>query len=148
MIYDNTVRLLKENYFHADGREINGRLIVFAILPKITSSSRSAIESLRKIVESETYHEGTKEFAQGIIDDYKTLDRDSKIEKLMELINEIRARSDDEKILIYTRHPTTLRYIVEKLLPLNLRVIEFQGGLDREEKTRRIDAFRKVRETF
>jgi len=35
MIYENTVRLLKENYFRADGREINGRLIVFAILPKV-----------------------------------------------------------------------------------------------------------------
>jgi SNF2 family DNA or RNA helicase len=142
-IYENTVRLLKENYFRADGNEINGRLIVFAILPKITSSSRSAVESLQRIVENESYHEGTREFAQGILDDYKKLDKDSKIEKLVELIREIRARSNDEKILIYTRHPTTLRYIVEKLHPFNLKIIEFQGGLDREEKTRRINAFKK-----
>ncbi|MFA4960451.1 MAG: SNF2-related protein [Candidatus Pacearchaeota archaeon] len=142
-IYDNTVRLLKENYFRANGNEINGRLIVFAILPKITSSSRSAMESLQKIIENEAYHEGTRNFAQGIIDDYKKLNKDSKIEKLIELIKEIRNRSDDEKILIYTRHPTTLKYIVEKLGPFNLKIIEFQGGLDREEKTKRIDAFKK-----
>jgi len=151
-IYENTVRLLKENYFRADGREINGRLIVFAILPKITSSSRAAVESLYRIVDSDLYHEGTRDFAQGILDDYATLNKDSKIEKLVELVSEIRARpapkgvpagaGNDEKILIYTRHPTTLRYIVEKLQPFGLNIIEFMGGLDREEKSRRIDAFK------
>lgn len=142
MIYDNTVRLLRENYFRVDGSEINGRLIVFAILPKITSSSRSAIESLQRIVDSEIYHPGTKDFAQEILDDYAKIETDSKISRLVELVREIRARSDDEKILIYTRHPTTLRYIVEKLIPQDLRIIEFMGGLDREEKSRRINAFK------
>ncbi len=142
-IYENTVRLLKENYFRADGREINGRLIVFAILPKITSSSKAAKESLYKIVDSDLYHEGTRDFAQGILDDYATLNKDSKIEKLVELVEEIRSRSDDEKILIYTRHPTTLKYIVEKLEPFSLNIIEFMGGLSREEKTKKIDSFKR-----
>lgn len=156
-IYENTVRLLRSNYFRKDGGEINGALIVFAILPKVTSSSKSAIESLTKIVESDVYHDATKEMAQGILDDYAKLERDSKIEKLVELVKEIRARSEDEKILIYTRHPTTLRYIVEKLTSEefgirdsglgkaseSLRIIEFMGGLDREEKSRRIDSFKR-----
>lgn len=143
MIYENTCRLLKENYFRADGTEINGRLIVFAILPKVTSSSKSAIESLEKIANDEKYHEGTREMARGILDDYKKIKKDSKIEKLVDLIKEIQARSSDEKTLIYTRHPTTLRYIVEKLAPMNLKIIEFMGGLDREEKSRRIDSFKR-----
>ena len=143
VIYENTVRLLRSNYFRKDGSEINGALIVFAILPKVTSSSKSAIESLTKIVESDVYHEGTKDFAQGILDDYAKLEKDSKIEKLVSLVEEIRARSSDEKILIYTRHPTTLRYIVEKLIPQDLKIIEFMGGLDREEKSRRIDSFKR-----
>jgi len=143
MIYDNTVRLLKEYYYHASGTQINGQLIVFSLLPKITSSSASAKESLRKIVDSELYHEETRTIAQGILDDYKTLTADTKIERLVMLVKEIRARSNDEKILIYTRHPTTLRYIVEKLAPLNLQIIEFAGGLDREEKSRRIELFKK-----
>jgi SNF2 family DNA or RNA helicase len=142
MIYENTVRLLKENYFRTDGNEINGRLVIYAILPKITSSSKSAIETLTKIVENEKYHNITKEFAQGILDDYSKLEKDSKIEKLLEVIKEIQSRSDDEKTLIYTRHPTTLKYIVEKLEPFNLKIIEFQGGLSREEKAERINAFK------
>jgi SNF2 family DNA or RNA helicase len=142
-IYENTVRLLRSNYFRKDGSEINGALIVFAILPKVTSSSKSAIESLTKIVESEVYHDSTKEMAQGILDDYAKLETDSKIEKLVNLVKEIRSRSDDEKILIYTRHPTTLRYIVEKLIPQDLKIIEFMGGLDREEKSRRVDSFKR-----
>ncbi|MBT7706352.1 DEAD/DEAH box helicase [archaeon] len=142
MIYENTVRLLKENYFRVDGNEINGRLAIFAILPKITSSSKSAIETLNNIVGNDKYHRITKEFAQGILDDYETLEKDSKIDELLKVIEEIRARSNDEKTLIYTRHPTTLKYIVEKLQPYNLRIIEFQGGLSREEKSERINAFK------
>ena len=142
-IYENTVRLLRSNYFRKDGSEINGALIVFAILPKVTSSSKSAIESLTKIVESDLYHDGTRDFAQCILDDYAKLEVDSKIEKLVSLVKEIRSRSADEKILVYTRHPTTLRYIVEKLEPQNLKIIEFTGGLDREEKSRRVDAFKR-----
>lgn len=143
IIYENTVHLLKKCYYRADGAEISGHLIVFSILPKITSSSKSAIESLQRIVGSEFYHKDTRNLAQGILDDYSKLGHDSKINKLVELIKEIRSRSSDEKILIYTRHPTTLRYIVEKLEPFNLKIIEFMGGLDREEKTRRIDSFKK-----
>jgi SNF2 family DNA or RNA helicase len=187
MIYDNTVRLLKENYFRADGNEISGHLVVYAILPKITSSSKSAIESLNGIVENEKYHSGTREFAQGILDDYSKLKKDSKIEALLKVIDEIQVRGKselegggekakvqksgapkgastaltssavvpegippsldggnkvDEKILIYTRHPTTLRYIVEKLKPYNFKIIEFLGGLSLEEKAERIDAFK------
>ena len=162
MIYENTVRLLKENYFRADGNEINGHLVIYALLPKVTSSSRSAIESLQGIVSNEKYHEGTREVAQGILDDYKKLKKDSKIEKLLEIIDEICSRGareemgnseqgtvdvgrglGNEKILIYTKHPTTLRYIVEKLEPYNIKIIEFLGGLTREEKAERIDSFKR-----
>jgi SNF2 family DNA or RNA helicase len=142
MIYENTVRLLKENYFRTDGNEINGRLAIFSILPKVTSSSKSAIETLTKMAENEKYHDITKEFARGILEDYEKLGEDSKIKKLLEVVEEIRARSKDEKILIYTRHPTTLKYIVEKLAPYNLKIIEFQGGLSREEKAERINEFK------
>jgi len=152
MIYDNMVRLLRENYFKADGGEINGHLVVYAILPKITSSSMSAIESLQGIVGNEKYHRGTREFAQGILNDYSKLKKDSKIEALLRIVDEIQERGKnklkgkeekiDEKILIYTRHPTTLKYIVDKLAPYNFKIIEFVGGLSREEKAERIDAFK------
>lgn len=141
-IYDNICELIKSRYFLASGNQINGLLAVFAILPKITSSSRSAIESLTRIASDEYYHESTRSFAQKILDAYSEVKIDSKIEKLMDVVGEIRSRSSDEKILIYTRHPTTLKYIVEKLSKFNLRIIEFMGGLDREEKSRRINEFK------
>jgi SNF2 family DNA or RNA helicase len=159
-IYDHICELIKSKYFLASGNQINGLLAVFAILPKITSSSKSAIESLQRIVSGEIYHESTRAFAQKILDAYGKLKVDSKIEALIKVVEEIRARSSahagvspskvnsevndgqNEKILIYTRHPTTLRYIVEKLARFNLRIVEFMGGLDREEKTRRINEFK------
>ena len=118
-----------------DGEQINARLILFAILPKITSSSRSAMESLERISGDQKYSGHTREIAQGILDEYNILEKDSKIEKLYDVVKEILTQSNDEKILIYTRHPTTLKYIVEKLKPLNLKVLEFMGGLSREEKS-------------
>ncbi|MBP7708745.1 DEAD/DEAH box helicase [Candidatus Pacearchaeota archaeon] len=142
IIYDNICDLIKSKYFMASGNQINGLLAVYAILPKITSSSKSAIESLDRIANSEEYHGETRDFARGILEDYAKLKVDSKIETLVGLVKEIRARSSDEKILIYTRHPTTLRYIVETLAPMNLKIVEFMGGLDREEKTRRINEFK------
>ncbi len=142
-IYDNITELIKKRYFMADGNQINGLLAIYALLPKITSSSKSAIETLERICGDLKYHDETRMLARGILEDYKHLEKDSKIEKLMEIVKEILARSDDEKILIYTRHPTTLRYIVEKLAPQNLRIIEFMGGLDREEKSKRINAFKQ-----
>src|SRR3989339_557902 len=55
-IYNKICSLLKEKYFACSGREINARLILFALLPKITSSSKSAMESLERIANDEKYH--------------------------------------------------------------------------------------------
>ena len=142
VIYANVCELLKTKYFSCQGNEISGRLIIYAILPKITSSSRSAMETLQRIVDDQKYHSGTRELAQNILEDYKKLKTDSKIEKLVEIVENIYKEDRSSKILIYTRHPSTLKYIVEKLAHLNLRILEFAGGLDREEKTKIIKAFK------
>jgi SNF2 family DNA or RNA helicase len=142
-IYENTCELLKEQYFNAGGGKISGKLIIYAMLPKVTSSSRSAIESLKRIVEDNKYHQSTREFAQKILDDYKNLKKDSKIEKFVEIITNIRKEDPQAKILVYTKHPTTLSYIVEKLAPLNLKISQFTGGVDREERTQIIKEFKE-----
>lgn len=142
-IYDSICDLLKTKYFAANGDELRGKLIIYAILPKVTSSSRSAVESLTKIAESDKYHNETRQLAQDIIDAYSVLTKDSKIEKLVEIVDKTLKQDPDAKILLYTKHPTTLKYIVEKLIPYNLKIVEFIGGLTREEKTERIGQFRK-----
>ena len=142
LIYENICDMLKTKYFSVNGTEINGRLIIFAILPKVTSSSRSAIESLQKIIDDDKYHAKTKEIAQLILNDYKKIGVDSKMKKLVELVGDIYKKDRGSKILIYTRHPTTLKYIVEQLAPYKLKIVEFLGGLDREEKSRRIKEFK------
>lgn len=141
-IYDATCNLLETQYFSASGDSINGRLIVFAILPKITSSSKSAIESLKRIVDDDKYHEKTKEIAYKILQDYEMVGVDSKMKKLVELIEDIKRNDSNDKILIYTKHPTTLKYIVENLKHLNLKIMEFAGGLTREEKTEIVGHFK------
>lgn len=142
-VYNRVTDLLKTKYFTVDGNELNGRLIIFAMLPKITSSSRSAMESLEHILENPKYHEKTKEIVRSILEDYRKLPKDSKIEKLVSIVTEIYQKDPHAKILMYTRHPTTLRYITEKLAPLNLTIIQFMGGLTREEKTEKIRAFKE-----
>jgi SNF2 family DNA or RNA helicase len=142
-IYDNICELLKHNYYSASGKDINGKLIVYAVLPKITSSSKAAIESLQRIASDQKYHESTRDFAQKILDSYSNVKKDSKIEALVNLVEEIYKKDPDAKILIYTKHPITLKYIIEKLKPYNLKIVEFLGGLDREEKTNRIKEFKE-----
>lgn len=141
-IYDSICDLLKTKYFSASGEELRGKLIIYAILPKVTSSSKSAIESLTKIRDSDKYHTETRSFADKILQEYSQLKVDSKINKIIEIIDKIYKEDPESKILIYTKHPTTLKYIVESLKPFNLKIVEFIGGLDREEKTRRIAQFR------
>ncbi len=142
-IYDKTCELLKEQYFSAAGNKINGRLIIFALLPKITSSSRSAMESLERISNEEKYHSKTREFAKEILEDYRSLGVDSKMKTLINLIEERLKEAPGEKILIYTKHPTTVNYIIENLIPYKLDITQFRGGLSREEKSDRILEFKK-----
>jgi SNF2 family DNA or RNA helicase len=140
--YDSMCELLKTQYFSSNGSQMNGRLIIYALLPKITSSSKSAIETLHNIIQNEKYHSKTKFLAQRILDKYQNIKKDSKMEKLIEIVKSIYAEDKNAKILIYTRHPTTLKYMVEKLSPLNLKIVEFAGGLDRAEKTNRLKEFK------
>ena len=141
-IYDKITELLKEQYFYSNGGQVNPRLIVFALLPKVTSSSKSAIESLEKIANNEKYHSETRRFAREILSDYMDLKKDSKMEKLVEIIDDTLKKNPKEKILIYTKHPSTLEYIKEKLAPYNLKVTGFMGGLSREEKAEKINEFK------
>lgn len=141
-IYDKIQELLKEQYFYCGGGQINPRLIVFALLPKVTSSSKSAVESLERIAVNEKYHEETRRFAREILSDYADLKHDSKMEKLIEIIENTLKENPKEKILIYTKHPSTLEYIKEKLKPYRLRVTGFMGGLSREEKAEKVWEFK------
>ena len=141
-IYNTICDMLKTKYFASSGNEINGKLAIYALLPKVTSSSRSAIESLTKIINDPKYHEDTKDMARRIVEGYKSLKKDSKIEKLIEIVDGIFKEDPKQKILIYTKYPSTQRYITEKLTPHNLKIVEFVGGLTREEKTEKIKEFR------
>jgi SNF2 family DNA or RNA helicase len=142
-IYDATCEMLKTQYFSANGESINGKLIIFAILPKVTSSSKSAKESLLRIIDDEKYHEKTRDIAKKILLEYESIGVDSKMKKLVEIVEKIKKENPKDQILIYTRHPSTLEYIIENLKHLNLKIIEFVGGLEREERTRRVKEFRE-----
>ncbi|MFA5259195.1 MAG: SNF2-related protein [Candidatus Pacearchaeota archaeon] len=141
-IYETICEMLKTRYFAAGGNEINGKLAIYALLPKVTSSSRSAIESLTKIIEDDKYHGDTKEMARRIVEGYKSIKIDSKIEKLVEIVKEIMKEDPTQKTLIYTKYPATQRYIAEKLSPHGLKIVQFTGGLTREEKTELIKQFK------
>lgn len=141
-IYDATCDLLKTQYFAANGDYINGKLLIYAVLPKITSSSKSAKESLLRIIDDEKYHERTRDIAKKILYEYDQVGVDSKMQALIKLVEKIKKENPKEQILIYTKHPSTLKYIIENLNHLNLKIVEFIGGLDREERTRRVEEFR------
>ncbi len=149
IVYDNMCDLLKTKYFRCGGSQINPKLILFAILPKITSSSRSAMETLKKISENEMYHANTRQMARNIYEDYKNLKKDSKMDKLVEIVTKtFEEEGRESKIIIFTKHPSTVNYITERLLPLGLKVTNFVGGLSREEKAEKVKEFKESSQIF
>jgi len=140
--YEQVVDLLLVHYLDFNGVPINTVLAAHSILPKITSSSKSSIEFLENLINNPKYHTSTVEIAQEILQDFKELTIDSKLSKLIDLMNEIMARDKSKKVLIYTKHPATLEYISNTLKKQNFNVTEFKGGLTPAEKTKRIQDFK------
>lgn len=149
IVYENMCDLLKTKYFRCSGSQINPKLILFAILPKITSSTRSAMETLKKISENESYHSETRQMAKGIYEDYKSLKTDSKMDKLVEIVNSIfKEDKENTKIIIFTKHPSTVEYIKERVSHTGLKVTSFIGGLTREEKAEKVREFKEESNIF
>ncbi len=140
--YDSVVDLLLVHYLDFNGEAIKTNLAAYSVLPKITSSTRSSIEFLENLISNPKYHKSTKDIAQSLIEDFKSITLDSKINKLISIINEINKKDNGAKVLVYTKHPTTLKYISEILKKKNYKVSEFYGGLTSLEKTRIIKEFK------
>jgi len=141
--YEQIVDMLMVNYLDFNGIPINTTLAAHSILPKITSSSRSAIEFLENLIANPKYHLSTAQIAQGILENMKSLKEDTKLNRLIEIINEINNQDKGTKMLIYTKHPSTLSYISEKLRKQKFKITEFKGGLTPLEKSKRIKEFKE-----
>mgnify|MGYP001563846014 CR=1 FL=1 len=141
--YEEVVDMLMVHYFDFNGEPINTVLAAHSILPKITSSSKSSIEFLENLVGNPKYHETTRDIAKKLVEQFKKIPQDTKILKLVELVNEINNANKGTKILIYTKHPATLKYIAETLRKQNFKLTEFQGGLTNTEKSKRINDFKE-----
>jgi len=141
--YEEVVDLLLVHYFDFKGDPISTNLAAYSVLPKITSSSKSSIEFLEKLAENPKYHQTTRDIAKSITADFKRITQDTKIEKLIELIHEIDKRDKGTKILIYTKHPATLKYIADILRKQKFKITEFKGGLTNDDKSARIKEFKE-----
>lgn len=141
--YEEVVDLLFMHYLDFNGIPINTVLAAYSILPKITSSSVSSIEFLENLIKNPKYHTSTVEEAQKILNHFKSITEDSKLEKLIELITEINQRNRGSKILLYTKHPATLKYISDTLKKQKFSITEFKGGLTSDEKNNRIKEFKE-----
>ena len=141
--YEQVVDMLLVHYFDFNGEPINTNLAAYSVLPKITSSSKSSIEFLENLTANPKYHKTTQDIAWTIIEDFKKIKSDTKIEKLIWLIHEINKRDKGTKILLYTKHPATLKYIADILRKQKFKITEFKGGLTPDEKTARIREFKE-----
>jgi len=141
--YEEVSDLLLVHYFDFNGNPINTNLAAHSILPKITSSSKSSIEFLENLIANPKYHTTTQDIAKGIVEEFKRINQDTKIDKLIELVNEINQRDKGTKILLYTKHPATLKYISEILRKQKFKITEFRGGLTNDEKSKRIKEFKE-----
>jgi len=141
--YKSVLNLLVNHYKDFNENFINTTLATYAILPKITSSSKSAMEFLDNIARNPKYSKMTKEMAKYLLNDFRALKKDTKINSLLSIVSQITKKSKKAKILLYTKHPATLRYISGILRKKKFNLVEFQGGLSYTEKDARIKEFEK-----
>jgi SNF2 family DNA or RNA helicase len=141
--YEEVVDMLLVHYFDFNGNPINTTLAAHSVLPKITSSSKSSIEFLENLIVNPKYHKTTIDIAKRIVEQLKKITCDTKINKLIELVNEINQRDKGAKILLYTKHPATLGYISDILKKQKFKITEFRGGLSNDEKSKRITEFKE-----
>ncbi|MFC1685482.1 DEAD/DEAH box helicase [Nanoarchaeota archaeon] len=140
-VYKSVLNLLVNHYKDFNENPINTTLATYAILPKITSSTRSATEFLENIFKNPKYSVKTRDLARFLIKEFKDLKKDTKINVLLDVVSEIVKNSKKTKILLYTKHPATLKSISEALKKRKFRIVEFQGGLSPVEKNTRIKEF-------
>ena len=144
LAYDEVVDLLLKHYLDFNGVAINTILAAHSILPKITSSSASSMEFLDNLIKNKKYHPTTIDIAQKILDQFKNIAKDSKLDKLVELVLDINKKNKGTRILIYTKHPSTLEYLSKTLKKMKFKVSEFKGGLSPSEKSKRIKEFKET----
>ena len=143
LAYGEISDMLLVHYYDFNGNPINTTLAAHSVLPKITSSSKSAIEFLENLIANPKYHETTRNIAKDIVEQLKGITQDTKIGKLIELVREIEKKDKGSKILLYTKHPATLEYIADILRKEKFKITEFRGGLTNVEKTKRIKEFKE-----
>jgi len=141
--YDEVVDMLLVHYLDFNGEQINTTLAAHSVLPKITSSSKSSIEFLENLKNNPKYHKSTQDIAEDIIFQFKNIKEDTKVTRLIELVNEINKKDPKTKILIYTKHPATLKYVSDILKSQKFHVTEYQGGLTNQEKSKRLKEFKE-----
>ena len=67
---------------------------------------------------------------------------DSKLDKFLEVVGNIRSTEPDTKIVVFTGFKATLKYLADNLGRLGFTVSKFHGGLTLEDKERAIREFR------
>lgn len=81
-------------------------------------------------------------------DRLKIIPYDSKIEKLLELMNHIRVQNNREKVIIFTQFVDTLFYIKKLLEKQGYQVGTFYGGMNKEEKDSAVELFKNSDKFF
>ncbi|MHA1193094.1 MAG: DEAD/DEAH box helicase [Promethearchaeota archaeon] len=67
---------------------------------------------------------------------------DSKFEKLLELMKQIHAQNNKEKVLVFTQFVDTLFYMKKILEKQGYQVETFYGGINKDEKDRAVELFK------
>jgi hypothetical protein len=106
---------------------------------RLCSSSAALADSLGRLGEGEliTPEFRTKAFKLG--DAARQVKRHSKLQMLGKLLSE-----HAERVIVFSEHLPTLSLIKENVEALGRPVVLYQGGLSREDRNRRLKAFRET----
>lgn len=108
---------------------------------RLCSSSAALGESLARLAEGEHVTPEYRTLALHLADTARTIDAHAKLDGLERVLGEHR-----EQVIVFSEHVPTLDLIRQRVEGCGRRAVVYQGGLSRDDRARRLKAFRETRD--
>jgi SNF2 family DNA or RNA helicase len=114
------------------------QLELLRLCQRLCSSSRALSHSMRRVAEGELVSPEYRTRALQIADAAGRVTRHAKLDALERIL-----KVHKEQVIVFSEHLPTLEMITERVRQLGRSPVQYQGGLSREDRIKRLKTFRE-----
>ncbi|TCS83995.1 DEAD/DEAH box helicase [Tepidibacillus fermentans] len=137
-LYNEISSFVKGQYRKFRG-DIQNMLALITLQREICSSRDAAFITLVNMFKKSGGNEEMKEEILRLVRIAKEVDVQSKAEKVVSLLNELK----DEKVIIFTEYRATQEFLMSKLAEQGIRSVPYRGGFNRGKKDWMMELFQR-----